>query len=270
MKDTVLYFGSFNPVHNGHTAIAHYVAQAGYGEVWLVVSPQNPLKPPGSLAPDLDRLQMVEIALEHLDDPLVKVCDVEFGLPKPSYTIDTLRVLEERYPDRRFSLLVGSDILNGFTKWKDYRLLLENYTILVYPRGGEEAGRFGGRVKLLGAPLFDFSSTGIRARLANGQDCSGMVAPGVLAYVKQKGLYAGHLSLRNEMQEVCEVIAHVPNDPELYIRRGKLHLRTNDFGLALNDFNRALELAPDDPEAKQYADMVKEILAFRNLDMYNP
>lgn len=270
MQETVLYFGSFNPIHNGHIAIARHMAAQG-NEVWLVVSPHNPLKESTTLAPDEDRLRMVELAVEHAAEPLIRACDIEFSLPKPSYTIDTLRALEGRYPDRRFSLLMGGDILPEFNKWKEYRTLLEKYTIWVYPRGGVESVRFGNRVKMLdGAPLLEFSSTQLRERLAAGEDCSSMADPWVLEYIHQKGLYAGHPTLNGQIEDVSQAIAVRPDDPELYIGRGKLYLSRNDFGPALNDFNRARELNPGDPESEQYADMVREILAFRHIDIYNP
>ena len=128
-----IYSGSFNPIHKGHTALADYLLRnADLDEIWLVVSPHNPLKDEKTLISDRDRLQMAQLAVE--DFPQLKVSDVEFSLPKPSYTFQTLDFLSKKYPENKFSLIIGADNLVVFDKWKNYRYLLDNYRIIVYPR----------------------------------------------------------------------------------------------------------------------------------------
>ena len=139
-KETALYFGSFNPPHIGHTAIANYfLTNTDAEELWFVVSPQNPLKKTSSLLPARTRLELCRLALE--DHPKMKVSDIEFGLPMPNYTIHTLIHLEEKFPDRSFSIIMGMDNLQNLYKWKASETILEHYKILVYPRPGYEAGR---------------------------------------------------------------------------------------------------------------------------------
>ncbi len=193
MIDTALFFGSFNPIHNGHTAVARYVVErTDCTQLWFVVSPQNPLKPVGILAPERDRLRMTEIAVEEMGmkPGQMAVSGIEFELPKPSYTIDTLRELERRYPERRFSLLVGSDIMEEFEQWKEHDTLLERYRVMVYPRPGYMLGRYASRVTFLkDAPVWNYSSTDIRRLLKEGENVDGMVAPGIKQYIKKMGLW---------------------------------------------------------------------------------
>ncbi len=130
---TGLFFGSFNPIHVGHLIIANFMAtQTDLNQVWLVVSPHNPLKKRETLAPDFDRLHLVQLAIE--DNPNLRVSNIEFGLPKPSYTVDTLAHLKDKFPDREFVLIMGSDNLASLHKWKNYEVLLEYYQIYVYNR----------------------------------------------------------------------------------------------------------------------------------------
>lgn len=190
--DTVLYFGSFNPVHKGHTAVAEYVVEQGYcDELWFVVSPQNPLKPAGELAPDEARLEMVRIAVAELDcADKVKVCDVEFGMPKPSYTIDTVNRLAAEFPERRFIILGGTDVIEGIERWKDYRELLDKCRFLIYPRDGYSLGKYADRaIYLKGAPTWSYSSTEVRERIAEDADVSGMLSEGVLEYIKEHKIW---------------------------------------------------------------------------------
>src|SRR3984957_14698567 len=132
-----LFFGSFNPVHNGHLIIANYICESTkLDKVWMVVSPQNPLKPKETLLRDYDRLHLINLAIE--DNKNLKVSNIEFKLPKPSYTIDTLVHLHDKYPQHTFSLIMGSDNLATLHKWKNYEILLKNYEFLVYKRRGFE------------------------------------------------------------------------------------------------------------------------------------
>lgn len=190
--DTVLYFGSFNPVHKGHTAVAEYVVEQGCcDELWFVVSPQNPLKPAGELAPDESRLEMVRIAVAELGcADKVKVCDVEFGMPKPSYTIDTVNRLAAEFPERRFIILGGTDVIEGIERWKDYRELLDKCRFMIYPRDGYSLGKYVDKVIYLkDAPTWSYSSTEVRERIAEGADVGGMLSEGVFEYIKEHKIW---------------------------------------------------------------------------------
>lgn len=191
-RETILYFGSFNPIHNGHTAVARYVIENGFcEELWFVVSPQNPLKPENILAGDLDRLRMTEIAVsEKLAGLDAKVSDVEFGLPRPSYTIDTLRYLDDNYPGNSFSLLVGADIIPQLERWKDYETIIQKYKLYVYPRKSFTLTEPPyNAVSLADAPLFKCSSTDVRGAVEAGRDISNMVASGVRDYIAENKLW---------------------------------------------------------------------------------
>ncbi len=166
-----LFFGSFNPVHIGHMAIANYMVEfTPLKEVWFVVSPQNPFKKKEDLLNDLDRLEMVQQAIG--DDTRFRAIDVEFRMPKPSFTIDTLKLLAEKYPDHHFSLIMGSDNLENFTQWKDYQSILDNYPILVYPRpGSDTSGKITHKnLQLIEAPLLEISSTFLRKSVGQGKN----------------------------------------------------------------------------------------------------
>ena len=158
-----LYFGSFNPVHNGHLAIAKFLNEKKlFDQIWLVVSPNNPLKNEEELMAEHQRLNLVKAAIQ--DEPYLRACDVEFALPKPSYTIDTLHILEKQYPDYTFSLILGADNLQHFRQWKNYKEILEHYLIYVYPRGEktDETVIRHPHIVLLDAPLLPISATEIR------------------------------------------------------------------------------------------------------------
>ena len=135
---TALFFGSFNPIHNGHVGIARYLLDNKLcDEVWFVISPCNPFKINRFLLLEADRLRIVEAAIA--DDPRMRACDIEFTMPKPSYTVDTLHLLFEKYPGREFVLVIGGDNVENFTKWKDYRWIVQHCPIFVYPRLGIDA-----------------------------------------------------------------------------------------------------------------------------------
>lgn len=163
-----LYFGSFNPIHIGHLIIAsHVVENTDLDKIWFVVSPQNPLKPSHTLLNEYQRLHMVRLAIEN--DTRFKAVDIEFKLPKPSYTIDTLIHLEEKYPEHIFSVIMGSDSYQNINKWKNGDLLQKNYNILIYNRPGFEIEETTiSNCNILNAPLLDISSTLIRNNLKQG------------------------------------------------------------------------------------------------------
>ena len=270
MKRMMLYFGSFNPIHRGHVALAEYAVEQGLcDELALVVSPQNPLKEADAQAPELDRFEMAEIACAHSKYPdRIKPSVVEFLLPRPSYTVDTLRYLSENHGrEMSFSILMGSDLVGQLDRWKEYETILDNYPLFVYPRRGAEVGRFRDRVTLLeGAPLQDYSSTDVREALENGEDASRMLQPEVAEYIRRKGLWTPE----SRLQRLTVRIVAEPANAALHIERGKLHYRRASWGDALNDFNRAREIDAANCEARQYVEMVQEILAFRYKDIYNP
>ncbi|SDZ98134.1 nicotinate-nucleotide adenylyltransferase [Alistipes timonensis JC136] len=265
----MLYFGSFNPVHKGHIALAEYAVEQGLcDEAVLVVSPQSPYKAADELAPEMDRFEMAEIACAASEYPdRIKPSVVEFLLPKPSYTIDTLRYLKENFgSEMEFSILMGSDQIARLDGWKEYEKILE-YPVYVYPRRGEPAEGFEGRITLLAdAPLQDFASTDVRDRIGQGEDTSEMLDEGVAAYICRKGLW----SPAARIAALTARIAETPDDTALYIERGRLHYRMGEWGPALNDFNAVLRIDAEHVEARQFARMVQEILEFRYKDIYNP
>lgn len=184
-----LYFGSFNPIHVGHLIIASHIAQnGGVEQVWLVVSPQNPLKKSSSLLNEYHRLHLAQLAVDN--DPLIKICDIEFKLPKPSYTIDTLTYLEEKYPKNKFSIIMGSDSLKNIDSWKNPDLLIKKYTFIVYPRQGFEIENNKKEIKLniVKAPLLNISSTEIRKNIKAGKSVRYLVPESVLDEI-EKGRY---------------------------------------------------------------------------------
>ncbi len=186
---TGLFFGSFNPVHIAHMAIANYmVTFAGLDELWFVVSPQNPLKDPNMLAGNASRYEMLKIAAG--SDSRFKVSDVEFSLPTPSYTIHTLDFLALQYPGHKFVIVMGSDGLNTFNQWKEYRTIISRYERFVYPRStGEpeilpiENGR------LIKAPVMEVSSTFIRRSIQEHLNISHFLPHGVYEYILENRLY---------------------------------------------------------------------------------
>ena len=186
-----LYFGSFNPIHHGHLLIANYILQhAQLDQVWFVVSPQNPLKRSASLLNEYHRLHLVRLAVE--GEARLRASEIEFKLPKPSYTVDTLAYLAEKYPAEEFSIIMGSDSFQNLPKWKNYQWLLEHYPIYVYRRPEhEKLTVYPGakRVELLDAPLLPISSTEIRAKLKAGQSVRYLLPDAVLAEIGKSGYY---------------------------------------------------------------------------------
>ncbi len=185
-----LFFGSFNPVHVGHMIIANYMAQhTDLDQVWMVVSPQNPLKKRRTLAKDYDRLYLIDQAID--DNPVLKSSNIEFSLPKPSYTIDTLTYLKEKYPDKQFVLIMGGDNLGSFHKWKNYETILNNHEIYVYKRPTYELGELESHesISLFDAPMMEISSSYIRNEIKEGRSIRYLVPEKVEDHILEAGVY---------------------------------------------------------------------------------
>jgi nicotinate-nucleotide adenylyltransferase len=201
-KQIALYFGTFNPIHVGHLSIANYIAQQDeVDEVWLVVSPQNPLKQKDSMLADYHRIAMVREAIA--DNSMLKASDIEFDLPQPSYTIDTLTYIQEKYPNYNFSIIVGEDNLRSFPKWKNYEVILSNFQMWVYPR---HTTRYDLEHKgdpvivselyenenvhfLKNVPLMAISSSFIRKQIKNKKSPKYLLTPPVLKYIEEMHFY---------------------------------------------------------------------------------
>ncbi len=185
-----LFGGSFNPVHNGHLKLADYLARhAGLGQVWLNLSPQNPLKAAAGLIDDNLRLEMLRAAVE--SNPRLQACDVELTMPRPSYTLDTLDLLSDLYPGRRFIPVIGADNWLIFDKWKQADRIIDRYGVIIYPRPGYAVPltALPRGVTLVQAPLTDLSSTLVRQAIADGHDISDMVPQPVEAIIRTRHLY---------------------------------------------------------------------------------
>lgn len=185
-----LFFGSFNPIHVGHLIIANLMVEGSdLKKVWFVVSPHNPLKPAKGLLHEFDRYDMVRAAVH--DNYKLEVSDVEFHLPKPSYTIHTLVHLQERHPDKEFRIIMGEDNLTNFTRWKNYRQILDHYGLYVYPRPGTQPSelRSHPNVTIVEAPLLDISATFIRERIRKKQSVRYLVPDAVEEMIRAKGFY---------------------------------------------------------------------------------
>jgi len=186
-----LYFGSYNPIHIGHLAIANYIVEYNdIEQLWFVISPQNPHKKKENLLADYHRLELVERAFE--GDDRFRASNIEFNLPKPSYTVDTLAYLHERYPDYSFVILMGSDNLENFHKWKNYEVILENYGIIVYPRQGFDKSKIQNHKNITvaeGAPLMEISSTFIRNAVKEGKDVRHFMPPKAWKYLEEMNFF---------------------------------------------------------------------------------
>jgi nicotinate-nucleotide adenylyltransferase len=185
-----LYFGSFNPVHHGHLIIASHVANnTSCKQIWFVVSPHNPLKDKKTLLNEYNRLHLVNVAIEG-EENRFKATDIEFRLPKPSYTINTLVYLKEKYPNYTFSIIMGGDSFENLPKWKNYEKIIADYKIYVYQRPGTEIkGEIAQNVEFLNAPLIEISSTAIRKMVQQGNSIRYLVPDSVLQEIKSSGYY---------------------------------------------------------------------------------
>ncbi len=186
-----LFFGSFNPIHIGHLIIANTMANhRDIDQVWFVVSPQNPFKKKSSLLHEFDRLHMVRLAID--DNPLLNATDIEFQMPKPSYTADTLAYLSDKYPSYQFKLIMGEDNLKYFHKWKNHEVVLNDYGLLVYPRPHAEtpeAWQNHPNIISIEAPEVDISATFIRKAVSEGRSIRYLVPDAVEDYARSKGFF---------------------------------------------------------------------------------
>lgn len=183
-----LFFGSFNPIHLGHLIIANIMQdQTDLDEIWFVVSPQNPFKSRKSLLHEFDRLRMVELAIDK--DYRFRACDVEFHMPRPSYTIDTLTYLSDKFPHHEFKLVIGGDNLKSFHKWKNSEAVLEYYGLYVYPRPNETFVMEHPNVHYIESPMIDISATFIRNAVKNGHSVKYLLPEAVEDYIRDKKFF---------------------------------------------------------------------------------
>lgn len=187
-----IYSGSFNPVHIGHIALVDYIIEKGIvDEIWLIRSPQNPLKASNTLLSDDHRAMMLQLAIEGHRG--LKICKIEDDLPKPNYTINTLRALQAENPDIEFHLIIGADNWDIFDKWRDWEVILSDYHLIIYPRPGSTSPVVDKEkypnVQVVDAPQYDISSTEIRDRRAKRQTIKHLVSPNVDQYIKAYKLY---------------------------------------------------------------------------------
>ncbi len=185
-----IFGGSFNPVHKGHVGLAEWIVREGFvDEVWLMISPHNPLKEQGSLLAEGERLRLARMATENVNG--VKASDFEFYLPRPSYTYHTLTELSNSYPQNEFSLIIGADNWLVFPKWKNHEELIRRYPVLIFPRKGCYVSCEGlpKNVILMNAPMFPISSTEIREKIKRGEELTCCLPESVLAEIQKNGFY---------------------------------------------------------------------------------
>jgi nicotinate-nucleotide adenylyltransferase len=187
---TGLFFGSFNPIHSGHLMIAQYMlAYGSLEQLWFVVTPQSPFKAKKSLLDNYQRLEMVNRAIG--DHPGMRAIDIEFRLPQPNYTVNTLSALTEKYPERSFELIMGSDNLLHFEKWRNYQYILDHYRLIVYPRPGipDPPLMSHPSVRIVEAPLIEISASFIRESIAAGKDMHFFVPEAAYSYIREMHFY---------------------------------------------------------------------------------
>ena len=190
-----LYFGTFNPIHIGHLIIANHLAEnSDLEQIWLVVTPHNPLKKKSTLLDDYHRLEMVHLATR--DYPKLKPSDIEFKLPQPNYTVNTLAHLQEKFPQNEFALIMGEDNLNSLQKWKNYEVILQNHEIYVYPRITAEPQpklafleNFKAKIHTVDAPTVEISSTFIRNAIKEKKNINPMLPEKVAAFIEHNLFY---------------------------------------------------------------------------------
>ena len=187
-----LFFGSFNPIHIGHLIIAnHLVEHSELDQVWFVVTPHNPHKKKSTLLADNHRLSMVNAAVEEY--PNLKASNIEFGLPQPNYTVNTLAHLNEKYPEHQFSLIMGEDNLNSLHKWKNYEVILESYSVIVYPRVSNNKNALElishPNIQKIEAPIIEISATLIRNSIKNNKGFKPLVPPAVWNFIDEMNFY---------------------------------------------------------------------------------
>jgi nicotinate-nucleotide adenylyltransferase len=187
-----LYFGTFNPIHIGHLIIAnHFAEYSGLDQIWMVVTPHNPLKNKQTLLDDYQRLQLVFLATE--DYPKIKPSDIEFKLSQPNYTVNTLAHLQDKFPEHEFSLIMGEDNLKSLHKWKNQEVILQNHEIYVYPRISSELEnsiyKTNPKVHIIDAPIVEISSTFIRENIKNKKNVRPLLPEKVWEYIDHNNLY---------------------------------------------------------------------------------
>ncbi len=192
MKNIGLYFGTFNPIHVGHLIIAnHLVEHSDLDEIWFVITPHSPFKKKSSLLDNHHRYEMVEIATKNYDH--INPSDIEFKLPQPNYTVHTLAYISDKYPNKKFNIIMGEDNLKGFHKWKNYDVILEDYNIYVYPRisEGKIENQFQNHPKIhkVDAPIIGISSTMIRNGIKNKKDIRPLLDKDVFKYIDEMNFY---------------------------------------------------------------------------------
>ena len=191
MRRIGIFGGSFNPIHNGHAIIASYIMHhGGLDQLWLMVSPQNPLKQPHEMAGELHRLRMTEMVSHRIDG--VETSAFEFTMPRPSYTIDTLHALQDKFPDDEFWLVIGADNWAVWDRWRSHDEIIQQFHVLIYPRLGYEVSipdTLTDRVRLVNAPIIELSSTTVRELLSHGQSIAFYVPADVEQYIVKHQLY---------------------------------------------------------------------------------
>jgi nicotinate-nucleotide adenylyltransferase len=190
MIEVGLFFGSFNPIHTGHMIIANLVKETtSVSEIWFIVSPQNPFKKNKNLLHEFDRLELVNAAIQ--GDYKFRASDIEFNMPKPSYTIDTLALLREKHPDKKFRLIIGGDNLVSFSKWKNHQEILNQFGLIVYPRPNWIHVEFEGndKVEIIEAPEIDISATLIRKLIKENKSIKYLVPEAVESRIMAKGYF---------------------------------------------------------------------------------
>ena len=191
MRRIGIFGGSFNPIHNGHAIIASYIMQhGGLDQLWLMVSPQNPLKQPHEMAGELHRLRMTEMVSHRIDG--VETSAFEFTMPRPSYTIDTLHALQDKFPDDEFWLVIGADNWAVWDRWRSHDEIIQQFHVLIYPRIGYEVSipdTLTDRVRVVNAPIIELSSTTVRELLSHGQSIAFYVPADVEQYIVKHQLY---------------------------------------------------------------------------------